>query len=307
MTATLAALVMICGCSHAPAAPRAEHPYPKVGVILLSLATGTVKASASVGGDLVAVTLSEDGEIAYVADSAPGDVYALTMPALTVVWKQHVGGSPFGLLVHGGRLLVSLFAGAAVVALDPLNGAQMASYHVPAGPAEIALDAQGRVVVAGTRGQVTYLDGTQLRAGTGFAIALVDGTMWTEDYERAELVHLGDGHRIGLPLPLFPFWLAPGGPGQLLVSAEGGNEDDDPGGVFALDTTSEKFTTLARPRDPDQVVGFGTKVFVAAHGDKDVLAIDAEKTNIWAPGMPAVGLAPDAQLGLLAVVVNDHE
>ena len=81
---------MICGCSHAPAAPRAEHPYPKVGVILLSLATGTVKASASVGGDLVAVTLSEDGEIAYVADSAPGDVYALTMPALTVVVPVYV-------------------------------------------------------------------------------------------------------------------------------------------------------------------------------------------------------------------------
>src|SRR5437899_8280220 len=126
LTAALAALVMMCGCSHASATPRAEHPFPKVGVILLSLATGTVKATASVGGDLVAVTLSEDGENAYVADSAPGDVYALTMPALTVVWKQHVGGSPFGLLLHGGRLLVSLFAGAAVVALDPVNGAQMA-------------------------------------------------------------------------------------------------------------------------------------------------------------------------------------
>ena len=50
--------------------------------------------------------------------------------------------------------------------------------------------------------------------------------------------------------------------------------------------TSEKFTTLARPRDPDQVVEFGTKVFVAAHGDKEVLAIDAEKTNTWAPGVP---------------------
>src|SRR5216684_4183454 len=61
------------------------------------------------------------------------------------------------------------------------------------------------------------------------------------------------------------------------------------------------------PRDPDQVVEYATKVLVAAHGDKEVLAIDGEKISVWASGMPAVALAPDAALNLLAVVVNDHE
>jgi hypothetical protein len=275
--------------------------------VLLSLKDGAVLSSASVGSDPVAVIVSDDGKTAYVADSAPGDVYAVRLPGLQEAWKRHVGASPFGLLLHGGHLFVSLFAGSAVVALDPSNGSQLATYNVPAGPAVIAVDEKDRVMVAGTRGHVTYLDGTQLPAGTGYAVALAGGSMWTEDYERAELVRVPDGHRVGLPLPLFPFWLAPGGPGRLLISAEGGIEDDDPGGVFSLDTGSEKFTTLARPRDPDQVVEYGTKVLVAAHGDKEVLAIDGEKISVWGAGMPAVALAPDAALNILAVVVNDHE
>ena len=275
--------------------------------MLLSLKNGAVLNSASVGSDPVAVIVADDGKTAYIADSAPGDVYAVRLPGLREAWKRHVGGSPFGLLLHGGHLFVSLFAGSAVVALDPSDGSRLATYTVPAGPAMIALDEKDRVVVAGTRGQVTYLDGTQLPAGTGYAVALAGGSMWTEDYERAELVRVPDGHRVGLPLPLFPFWLAPGGPGRLLISAEGGNEDDDPGGVFSLDTGSETFTTLARPRDPDQVVEYATKVLVAAHGDKEVLAIDGETINVWGAGLAAVALAPDAALNVLAVVVNDHE
>jgi outer membrane protein assembly factor BamB len=287
--------------------PQPAHPFPKTGLVLLSLKDGAVLSSASVGSDLVAVIVADDGKTAYVADSSPGDVYAVRLPGLKEAWKRHVGGSPFGLLLHGGSLFVSLFAGSAVVALDPSDGSPLATYHVPAGPAVISVDEKDRVVVAGTRGQVTYLDGTHLPAGTGYALALAGGSMWTEDYERAELVRVPDGHRVGLPLPLFPFWLAPGGPGRLLISAEGGNEDDDPGGVFSLDTGSETFTTLARPRDPDQVVEYGTKVLVAAHGDKEVLAIDGEKTSVWASGLSAVALAPDAALNVLAVVVNDHE
>src|SRR5260370_11544998 len=135
---------------------------------------------------------------------------------------------------------------------------------------------------------------------------MAGGSMWTEDYERAELVRVPDGHRVGLPLPLFPCWLAPGGPGRLLISAEGGDEDVDSGGVFLLDTGSETFTTLARPRDPDQVVEYATKVLVAAHGDKEVLAIDGEKISVWASGMPAAALAPDAALNLLAGDGNGH-
>src|SRR5260370_11685767 len=98
---------------------------------------------------------------------------------------------------------------------------------------------------------------------------MAGGSMWTEDYERAELVRVPDGHRVGLPLPVFPFWLAPGRPGRLLVSAEGGNEDDDPGGGFSLDIGSETFTTLGRPRDPDPGLGYGTKVLVAGHGERE--------------------------------------
>lgn len=300
-------MVIACGCGLAPATSRSDHAPVGVGVVLVSLADRTVKASASVGSDLVAVIVSEDGSTAYVADSSPGDVYALSLPALTAEWKQHVGGSPFGLLLHAGRLYVSLFAAASVVALDPADGARLATYPVPEGPGVVGVDAKDRVVVAGTRGQVTYLDGTQLPAGNGYAVALVGGVLWSEDYKRAELVRVGDGHRIGLPLPAFPFWLAPGRPGQLLVSAEGANEDADPGGVFSLDTSTETLTTLARPRDPDQVLQYGSKILVAAHGDKEVLVIDGGKTSVWASGMPAVALATDAPLGLVAVVVNGHE
>jgi len=295
-------VAIACGGS-----PQAAHPYPKSGLVLLSLKDGAVLGSAAVGSDPVAVIVADDGKTAYVADSSPGDVYAVRLPGLHQAWKRHVGGSPFGLLLHQGSLFVSLFAGSGVVELDPTNGAQLATYKVPAGPAVISLDEKDRVVVAGTRGQVTYLDGTQLPAGTGYAVAMAGGSMWTEDYERAELVRVPDGRRVGLPLPVFPFWLAPGGPGRLLISAEGGNEDDDSGGVFSLDIGSETFTTLARPRDPDQVLEYGTKVLVAAHGDREVLAIDGEKISVWASAIPAVALAADAALNLLAVVVNDHE
>ncbi len=295
-------MAIACGGS-----PQAAHPYPKSGLVLLSLKDGAVLGSAAVGSDPVAVIVADDGKTAYVADSSPGDVYAVRLPGLHQAWKRHVGGSPFGLLLHQGSLFVSLFAGSGVVELDPTNGAQLATYKVPAGPAVISLDEKDRVVVAGTRGQVTYLDGTQLPAGTGYAVAMAGGSMWTEDYERAELVRVPDGRRVGLPLPVFPFWLAPGGPGRLLISAEGGNEDDDPGAVFSLDIGSETFTTLARPRDPDQVLEYGTKVLVAAHGDREVLAIDGEKISVWASAIPAVALAADAALNLLAVVVNDHE
>ncbi len=295
-------MAIACGGS-----PQAAHPYPKSGLVLLSLKDGAVLGSAAVGSDPVAVIVADDGKTAYVADSSPGDVYAVRLPGLHQAWKRHVGGSPFGLLLHQGSLFVSLFAGSGVVELDPTNGAQLATYKVPAGPAVISLDEKDRVVVAGTRGQVTYLDGTQLPAGTGYAVAMAGGSMWTEDYERAELVRVPDGRRVGLPLPVFPFWLAPGGPGRLLISAEGGNEDDDSGGVFSLDIGSETFTTLARPRDPDQVLEYGTKVLVAAHGDREVLAIDGEKISVWASAIPAVALAADAALNLLAVVVNDHE
>ena len=274
--------------------------------MLLSLDDGSVKASAAIGSDLVAVIASDDGAMAFLADSAPGDVYAIRLPDLTPAWKQHVGGAPFGLLLHGGRLFVSLFSGAAVVELDPNSGAQVASHAVTQGSAVLGVSPDGRVMAAGTRGEVDYLDGTSTPAGHGFGVAVVNGQVWTADYERAELVRANDGHRVGLPLPVFPFWLAEGASGTLLVAAEGGTEDTDPGGVFSFDTNSS-FNTLARPRDPDQVAQAGSRVLVAAHGDHEVLVIDGGQTHHWAMGSAPVAIASDAPLSMLVVAVNGHE
>ncbi|MGH7764585.1 MAG: hypothetical protein ACREOM_09245, partial [Candidatus Dormibacteraceae bacterium] len=165
----------------------------------------------------------------------------------------------------------------------------------------------GRVVVAGTRGRVNRLDGTSIPAGNGFGIALAAGTLWTADYERAELVPAGGGDRVGLPLPVFPFWLAPGSSDSLLIAAEGPSEDTDPGGVFSYDPVTNTFKTLAKPRDPDQVVQSGSTVLVADHGDRDVLSIDGGRTSTWARGAAAVAIAPDPALDLLVVAVNSHE
>ena len=297
----------LVACGGGTATPAAANPYPATGIVLLSLQDGARVASAAVGSDPVAVIVSDDGATAYVADSSPGDVYAVRLPGLSVAWKQHVGGAPFGLLLLGGRLYVSLFDGAAVDVLDPATGARLGAHPLPQGPAEMSIDAEGRVVVAGTRGRVDWMDGTWLAAGNGFGIALAGGTLWTADYERAELVPVPQGPRVGLPLPVFPFWLAPGSNGTLLIAAEGPTEDTDPGGVFSFDAMSNTFLTLARPRDPDQVLQSGSTVLVAAHGDREVLAIDGNSTSVWAPGAAAVGLAPDPALGLLAVVVNAHE
>jgi hypothetical protein len=288
--------------------PIGQRVYPETGLVLLVLHDGTWAASAPVGSDIVAVIISDDGKTAYLADSAPGDVYAVRVPDLKVAWKQHVGGAPFGLLLHQGRLFVSLFSGASVVELDPLSGTTLATHPVPAGPAAMTEDAGGHVVVAGTRGQLNVIGGGQLAAGNGFGVAEAGGRLWSTDYERAELVPAGDDHRVGLPQPLFPFWLAPGAGTSLLIAAEGGTEDTDPGGVFSFDTVTGSFSTLATPKDPDQVLLSGSTIFVAAHGDQDVLAIKpGGRTTVWAGGAAAVALAPDPALGFLVVAVNAHE
>lgn len=275
--------------------------------MLLSSSDGAQRASASIGTDVVAVIVSDDGRTAYVADSSPGDIYAVRLPALSVEWKRHVGGAPFGLLLHSGRLYVSLFAGTSVLELDPARGAQLATNTVPEGPAVMTVDPDGHVVVAGTRGKLDILGDGELAAGNGFAVALAGGKLWTADYERAELVPAGDDRRVGLPLPVFPFWLAPGAGGTLLIAAEGPTEDTDTGGVFSFDPMTGTFTTLALPKDPDQVLQSGSTVLVAAHGDREVLAIEGGRTSLWARGAAAVALAPDPALGLLVVAVNAHE
>ena len=102
------------------------------------------------------------------------------------------------------------------------------------------------------------------------------------------------------------FWLAPGASGSLLIAAEGATEDTDPGAVFSFDINAT-FNTLANPRDPDQVVQSGSKIFVAAHGDHEVLVIDGGGQHHWAVGSAPVAIAPDAALKLLVVAVNAHE
>jgi outer membrane protein assembly factor BamB len=294
-----------CGASTStPAA--GTRAYPATGLVLLSLSDGRYRTSASIGTDPVAVIVSGDGATAYLADSSPGDVYAVRLPDLSVAWKRHVGGAPFGLLLYAGRLFVSLFSGAAVVELDPMSGSKLAAHAVPKGPAALTVDFSGRVVAAGTGGTVDRMDGTTSGAGNGFGIALIGDTLWTADYERAELVPVG-GRRVGLPLPVFPFWLSTGSNDTLLIAAEGPSEDSDPGGVFSYDPVSRSFTTFALPRDPDQVIHSGATVYVAAHGDREVLAIRNGHAAAWAPGAAAVAIAADNALGLMVVAVNAHE
>jgi hypothetical protein len=296
-------VIVACGGS----APASKPAYPESGLVLLSIKDGAARGSASIGKDPVAVIVSDDGRMAYLADSAPGDVYAVSLPDLHVAWKQHVGGAPFGLLLHGARLFVSLFDGAAVVELDPKSGNMIGSHQVPQGAAALATDASGHVVVAGTRGQLTVIDGGQVAAGNGYGVALVGGLLWTADYERAELVPAGDDHRVGLPLPLFPFWLAPGAGDTLLITAEGAVEDSDAGGVFSFDPMTGAFKILGTPKDPDQVLQSGSMIFVAAHGDSNVLVLQDERSSKWARGSAPVALAPSDSLGLLVVAVNAHE
>lgn len=294
-------MLAACGDSASPAKPDS-------GLLLLDLKSGAQEASLSVGNDAVAVALSADGEIAYVADSAPGDVYAVKLSQRRILWRAHTGGAPFGVLEHGGRVFVSLFTSTFVDELDPASGRVLATDSVTQGPAALAVDPEGRVVAAGTHGEVDHLDGAPpIPAGHGFGIAVAGADVWTADYERAELVRAGDLKDVGMPEPLFPFWLAPAPGGNLLVTAEGDPEDTSTGGVFEFDPRDGSFVALAHPKDPDLVAESGGTVFVAAHGDRDVLVIGGGATRKWAQGMGAVALAPDAQLNLLVVAVNGHE
>jgi len=96
-------LLAACGDSSAPAAPDS-------GLVLLDLNSGAQVASLSVGRDAVAVALSADGQTAYVADSSPGDVYAVRLSQRRIVWRAHTGGAPFGVLENNCRVYVSLYS-----------------------------------------------------------------------------------------------------------------------------------------------------------------------------------------------------
>ncbi|HET9780371.1 MAG TPA: hypothetical protein VFR33_01215 [Candidatus Dormibacteraeota bacterium] len=251
-----------------------------------------MKSSLAVGADPVAVTLSDDGRTAYVADSAPGDVYAVSLPDLKVRWKSHTGGAPFGLLMHLGRLYVSLYDLGQIVELEPAAGRILAYDKAPQHPAALAIDTSGDVAVA---------------AGSAFGIALAGTTMWTADYQRSLLMTADGSKQVPLPAPVHPFWLAPGPNDSLLVAAEGESEDSDRGAVYSYDVVRGTFTTLVRPRDPDQVLASQSTIFVAAHGDRETLAVQGSSVHHWATGAAAVALAADPLENLLVVAVNSHE
>jgi hypothetical protein len=271
--------LLLLGCGGAAVDPPAPAgPPPAAGVMLLSLSTGAVTAERGLGEDPLAVGLAPGGRTAYVADNQLGDVFALQLPSLRQRWRTHVGGAPGPLLVKGGTLYVSEYGFGLAARLDAASGRILGTQPVGARPGELALW-QGGVTAAP--------DG-------GFGLAAVGGSLWTWS-------------RLPALRGLHPFWLQPGGGEQLLVTEEGQPENSAPGAVLALDTASGTVTTLATPRDPDQVLRSGADVLVAAHGDREVLVLRGGRRLGWARGASVVALAADPELGLLVVVTDADE
>lgn len=271
-----AAVLLSCG---SPGAAKEPPPKPPAaGVMLLSLSSGALVRQRAVGEDPLAVTLAPDGGIAYVVDNELGDVFALRLPALTQAWRTHVGGAPGPALVAGGTLYVSEYDTGLAAALDRRTGRPLGTLAVGPHPGELVLH-DGAVTAAG---------------GAGFGLADVAGSLWTW------------GRLATLP-GLHPFWLQAGRPGELLATEEGTPEDTAAGAVLAIDTANGDVSTIATPRDPDEVVRAGADVFIAAHGDRDVLVLRSGEPVRWAQGAEAVAVAPDTRLGLLVVVTDADE
>jgi DNA-binding beta-propeller fold protein YncE len=267
---------MLLSCS-AAADPAPARP-PAEGVMLLNLQTGQVVAQRELGDDPLAVAVSGDGKTAYVADNDLGDVFALRLPSLRQEWRRHVGGAPGPMLLAGGELYVSEYDAGAAAELDPATGRQLATLPLGPHPGELAL-VGGRIASA---------------RGAGFGLAVADGGVWND----ARLPKLPG---------LKPFWLEAGKRGELLVTEEGSPEDTAAGAVLALDTATGDVSTIATPRDPDAAVRSGPNVYVAAHGDDEVLVLGYSRPRHWARGAEAVALAVDSQLGLLVVVTDAAE
>ncbi len=291
--------MLACG-SAAPSRPQASPP--SAGLLLLSLADGSERARLSFGQDPLAVVVDETANVAYVSDNAPGDVYAVALDRPRVLWKTQVGGRPGPLLLSGGHLLTSLYADGMVAELDAGSGQVLKRYTVGKGPGELA----GAGQVACADGTVWDLAGHALPAAPGFALAAGPGGLWTADYNGGALVRVSDGARVALPAHAHAFWLATGVADDLLVAAEGGQEDQDPGLVLRMgDDLRPRVVAVAR--DPDQVAEAGGQLFVAAHGDRAVKVVQGGALATWSRGAGVVALAPAPQLGLLVVLVNARE
>jgi DNA-binding beta-propeller fold protein YncE len=254
------------------------------------------------------VAVAPDGGQAYVSDNVAGDVYAVALPSLSERWRAHVGGRPGPLLADADRVLVSLFDAGAVLELEAASGTELARHAAGSGPGQLAM-AGGEVWVASSAGGVRSLSGGSRSAPAGFGLATtVGGELWAADQRGGGVVRVADGRRAPLPEGLHPFWLAAGEGPTLLVAAEGEDEDEDRGGVFMLDTRDLALTRLDSPRDPDLVTSAGGRVFVAAHGERQVRVLEPGRPPIaWASGVEAVALAADEPLGLLVVVADARE
>ena len=255
--------------------------------MLLSLKTGALVGQRALGEDPLAVTLAPGGRMAYVADNDAGEVIAVRLPSLDVAWRTQAGKTLSSLLYQDGRLYAGVYCCGEVRILDPATGRITGSLTIAGRPGELAW----------------WQGGIQAGNGDDFGIAAAGGGLWTAD--RPAHAVAGAGRRVTLPAA--PFWLAADGPDHLLVAAEGTPEDTAPGAVARVDTSLGTASVLASPRDPDQVSSLADDVFVAAHGDRDVLVLRGGRQLRWAPGAEAVALAPDAALGLLVVVTDAGE
>jgi hypothetical protein len=273
----------------------------------VGLADGSFRGQMALGADPLAIAISADGRTAYVSDNAPGAVYAVALPELRVRWRTVVGGRPGPILAGLDFLLVSLYEAGQVAELDARSGAVLDRRRVGPGPGQLVLD-DGRVQVACGDGRVWDLEGGSRPGGRGFGLAAAGGQLWSTDYEGGALVRVGDGTRVPLPTGLHPFALSSGPGDRILVAAEGRDEDRDPGAALVLDRAG-RLTRLAVARDPDLVIEWDQRVYVAAHGDRAVTVLGKAPGRVsrWVPGGAAVALGADPALGLLVVVTNARE
>ena len=275
--------------------------------MLMTLEDGTDRGRVSLGHDLVAAAISEDGQIAYVSDNSAGSIYAVHMPDLRTRWQALVGGAPGPLLASGGSLWVSLYGSNQVVELNPTSGQVRGRHAVGSGPGQLAL-AGGTVWVGCSDGTVWDMAGNHRPGGRGFGLASLPSGLWSADYDGGALIRLSDGRRVELPTGLHPFWLS-AAPGALLIAAEGRDEDRDQGAVLAMDEATLALRTLDSPRDPD-LAAFSGRVFIAAHGERQVRVVPLDGSRpagVWASATAAVAVVPDPTLGLLVVVTNARE
>lgn len=287
--AALAAAVLT-GC----AAPAAAPP-PAAGLILLDLAHGEMRGSIALGEDPLAVALSPDGRTAYVSDNAPGAVDAVSLPDLHRRWSTHTGGRPGPLLVTPSTVYVSVFGTDEVVALEPTTGAIVSRRSTCHGPGQLAM-AGGEVVVS-------------CGWGPGFGLTVAGGAVWHAAYDSGTLLREPGGTAVPVPAHLHPFWLTVGPGDTVYVAAEGDDEDSDPGAVLAVGPDL-KPVVVVTARDPDQVEAAAGRLFVAAHGDRQVTVVDPARRAVtarWARGSSPVALAADLPLQVLVVVTDARE